>query len=90
MIDEWTRECLAIDVAGGIRSDRVIEVLHAVVSVDKPSNRANWVCDTRGRKRRRRISFELASRAGRGISVRPHEYLESRKKREEVFHRARG
>ena len=27
VIDEWTRECLAIDVAGGIRSRRVIEVL---------------------------------------------------------------
>lgn len=27
LIDEFTRECLAIDVAGSIRSDRVIEVL---------------------------------------------------------------
>ena len=27
IVDEWTRECLAIDVAGGIRSGRVIEVL---------------------------------------------------------------
>ena len=33
MIDEWTRECLAIDVAGGIRSGRVIEVLTQLVSV---------------------------------------------------------
>ena len=32
-IDEWTRECLAIDVAGGIRSTRVIEVLARLVSV---------------------------------------------------------
>ncbi len=29
VVDEFTRECLAIDVAGGIRSGRVIEVLDA-------------------------------------------------------------
>ena len=33
IIDEWTRECLAIDVAGGIRSGRVIEVLAQLVSL---------------------------------------------------------
>ncbi len=33
IVDEWTRECLAIDVAGGIRSGRVIEVLTQLVSV---------------------------------------------------------
>lgn len=33
VIDEFTRECLAIDVAGGIRSGRVIEVLAKLVSV---------------------------------------------------------
>ena len=33
VIDEFTRECLAIDVAGSIRSGRVIEVLSQVVSV---------------------------------------------------------
>jgi putative transposase len=32
-VDEWTRECLAIDVAGGIRSGRVIDVLTQLVSV---------------------------------------------------------
>ena len=32
IVDEWTRECLAIDVAGGIRSGRVIEVLTRLVS----------------------------------------------------------
>ena len=32
-IDEFTWECLAIDVAGGIRSGRVIEVLTQLVSV---------------------------------------------------------
>ena len=33
IVDEWTRECLAIDVAGGIRTGRVIEVLGQLVSV---------------------------------------------------------
>lgn len=32
VIDEWTREALAIDVAAGIRSTRVIEVLAKLVS----------------------------------------------------------
>jgi putative transposase len=31
IIDEYTRECIAIDVAGGIRSRRVIEVLAQLV-----------------------------------------------------------
>jgi len=33
VIDEFTRECLTIDVAGSIRSGRVIEVLPQLVSV---------------------------------------------------------
>ena len=33
VIDEYTRECLAIDVAGSIRSDRVIDVLAKLVSI---------------------------------------------------------
>jgi len=33
VIDEYTRECLAIDVAGSIRSARVIEVLSKLISV---------------------------------------------------------
>ena len=33
IIDEYTRECLAIDVAGSLRSGRVIEVLSKLVSV---------------------------------------------------------
>lgn len=33
VIDEWTRECLAIDVQGSIRSKRVIEVLGRLVSL---------------------------------------------------------
>jgi putative transposase len=33
VVDEWTRECLAIDVAGSIRSGRVIDVLGRLISV---------------------------------------------------------
>jgi putative transposase len=33
VIDEYTRECLAIDVAGSLRSQRVIEVIAKLVSV---------------------------------------------------------
>ena len=33
VVDEYTRECLAIDVAGSIRSNRVIEVLAKLISV---------------------------------------------------------
>jgi putative transposase len=33
VIDEWTRECLAIDVAGGIRAGRVVDVLARLVSL---------------------------------------------------------
>jgi putative transposase len=33
VIDEYTRECLAIDVAGSIRSERVIEVLARLITV---------------------------------------------------------
>lgn len=32
-MDEWTRECLAIDVGRSIRSARVIEVLSRLISV---------------------------------------------------------
>ena len=32
VLDEWTHECLAIDVAGSIRSQRVIDVLAQLVS----------------------------------------------------------
>jgi putative transposase len=34
IVDEFTHECLAIDVAGGIRSARVIEVLAKLISVN--------------------------------------------------------
>ena len=33
VIDEFTRECLAVDVAGSIRSARVIEVLQRLISL---------------------------------------------------------
>lgn len=33
VVDEWTRECLAIEVSGSIRSRQVIEVLSRLVSV---------------------------------------------------------
>ena len=33
VVDECTRECLAIDVAGSIRSRRVIDVLSRLVSI---------------------------------------------------------
>jgi putative transposase len=33
VVDEWTRECLAIDAAGRIRSGRVIELLSKLISV---------------------------------------------------------
>ena len=33
VIDEWTRECLAIDVAGSLRSARVISVLARLISL---------------------------------------------------------
>jgi putative transposase len=33
VVDEWTRECLAIDVASSIRSGRVIDVLTRLVSL---------------------------------------------------------
>ena len=33
VIDEWTRECLAIDVGSGIRAPRVVEVLTRLVSL---------------------------------------------------------
>jgi len=32
VVDEYTRECLAIDVAGSIRSGRVIEALSRLIS----------------------------------------------------------
>lgn len=32
LVDEYTQECLAIDVAGSIRSNRVIEVLSRLIS----------------------------------------------------------
>jgi len=33
VVDEYTRQCLAIDVAGSIRAGRVIEVLSRLISL---------------------------------------------------------
>jgi putative transposase len=33
VVDEWTRECLALDVAGSLRARRVVDVLARLVSV---------------------------------------------------------
>ena len=33
VVDEWTRECLAIDVGSGIRAARIVDVLGRLVSV---------------------------------------------------------
>ena len=44
IVDEWTRECLAIDVAGGIRSGRVIEVLAPLVSVHGAPRHRRTAC----------------------------------------------
>lgn len=43
MIDEHTREALAIDVAGSIRSERVIEVLSRLVSERSSDNGPEFV-----------------------------------------------
>jgi putative transposase len=36
VVDEYTREALAIDVAGSIRSSRLIDVLAKLISVRRP------------------------------------------------------
>jgi putative transposase len=67
IIDEFTRQCLAIDVAGSIRSARVLEVLTQLVSVhgaprylrpitDPSSSRAPSFAGYRRRRSRRRSS----------------------------------
>jgi putative transposase len=45
VIDEYTRECLAIDVAGSIRSSRVIEVLSRLIS---PHGAPRYLCSDNG------------------------------------------
>ena len=71
IIDEWTRECLAIDVAGGIRSTRVIEVLTQLVSVHgapqyiRSDNASSWPArfsDGSTPRRSRRPSLIRANR----------------------------
>ena len=66
IVDEWTRECLAIDVAGGIRSGRVIEVLAQLVSVHgaprylRSDNGPEFVARRHSAVARRRRSIETA------------------------------
>jgi putative transposase len=38
VVDQYTRECLAIDVAGSIRSKRVIFLLSKLISVEEHRN----------------------------------------------------
>lgn len=65
IVDEWTRECLAIHVTGGIRSARVIEVLTQLVST---ARRLRSACQPRNTScRRLRISVR------RGIWPQRHE-----------------
>jgi putative transposase len=42
IVDEWTRECPAIDVAGGTRSGRVIEVLTRLVRLHGTPRYLRW------------------------------------------------
>jgi putative transposase len=58
VVDEFTRECLATDVAGGIRSGRVIEVLSRLLSGHKTRSvfdRYNVVSDGDLRDASRRL-----------------------------------
>ena len=61
IVDEWTRECLAIDVAGGIRSGRVIEVLDA--ARERPRRAALSALGQRAGVRGRRDSALARRRA---------------------------
>ena len=82
IIDEFTRECLAIDVAGGIRSGRVIEVLTQLVSVHRaprylrsdngPSRRPGdppLAADGADRDRVHRSGQAVAERHGRIVQM---------------------
>ena len=60
IIDEFTRECLAIDMAGSIRSGRVIDVLPRLVS---QSGVAQYL--------RSDIGSEFVSHAIRGSAAAP-------------------
>ena len=70
VVDEWTRECLAIDVAGSIRSGRVIEVLAQLVSV--PGAPRYLRSDNGLPQKSRRQSFsDLTMRVSRCLHASP-------------------
>jgi putative transposase len=79
VIEEFTREWLAIDVAGGIRSGRVIEVLAQLVSVrgapqflrsdNGPEFVATRSCAGCTRRRLKPPSSILVSRADAKVSI---------------------
>jgi len=73
VIDEFTRECLAIDVAGGIRSGRVIEVLTQLVSLHgaprtsaRTMGRSSWRGRSSAGCRPPRSRRRTSTRASRG------------------------
>lgn len=57
VIDEYTRGCLAIDVAGSIRSRRVAEVLSRLVSIHGVP--LFMRSDTRRKSSRKNFGFEV-------------------------------
>ena len=76
VIDEFTRECLAIDVGGSIRSGRVIEVLSKLVSVRgaprylRSDNGSEFVSRAILRWLRRRDDRDGADRSGQAVAER--------------------
>ena len=56
VVDEWTREALAIDVAGSIRSTRLIEVLGKLIRVHGAPKDLRWHLASRGRMAPTRVS----------------------------------
>jgi hypothetical protein len=69
VVDEFTYECLAIDVAGSIRSKRVIEVLSRLISTHgtplflRSDNGPEVVSGRRGAGPDRSVQFRLLSKA---------------------------
>ena len=64
VVDEWTRECLAIEVAGSIRSGRVIDVLSRLVTWSEAMALASTCPRIRGRVTvTLRVAFALVGNA---------------------------
>jgi hypothetical protein len=76
VVDEWTRGCLAIDVAGSIRSRRVVEVLARLVSVHaapafmRSDNGPEFVSNAILNWGRRRRNRKRAERSGQAVAER--------------------